>query len=214
MTRLANMAQPVSALGEPGKARRTDEHPDTQLIRQYRRGDDDAARKLYEKYRKRVDGYIQKSMGQKVRNHEEPSDLAQWVFADLFRTMRDADATLDLDGRLWTMLGTIAHGVICQRSRYWAAQCRDADREQHCKEIDAVAKADDTNPELVATMKDLMQTLVGTFDEPERSIVVLLLKGHRPASVCRLLNVNDHAVRKIRRAAERIMERYFEESDL
>ncbi len=200
------------------KARRDDtvlnEHVDTPLIRQYRQGSQDAAEKIYEKYSRRVNGYIRKSMSQEVHRHDETCDLAQWVFADLFRTMREADETLDLDGRLWTLIGTIAQRVVCDRARYWSAQCRDTRREQEYSELEEAATASKITPALLATMKDLMQSLVASFEQPQRRILALLLEGHRTSQVSQLLGISDRTVRRTRRAAETVMHRYFEQSSL
>ena len=78
MSAVASPAQPV---------RRGAETEDGDLVRRVRRGDDRAFEQLYQRYHRRITGYIQGM----VHDHARAEDVAQDVFVSALRRMRETD---------------------------------------------------------------------------------------------------------------------------
>ncbi|MDX6665039.1 MAG: hypothetical protein QOG68_1245, partial [Solirubrobacteraceae bacterium] len=78
----------VSAVASPAQpVRRGAETEDGDLVRRVRCGDDRAFEQLYQRYHRRITGYIQGM----VHDHARAEDVAQDVFVSALRRMRETD---------------------------------------------------------------------------------------------------------------------------
>lgn len=96
-----------------------------EMLSAYRAGSQDAAERIFHRYRVRVVRLIERSMGKSLRARLEPDDLLQWVFTHTFTQIRHASSTTQISGRIWPLMAAIAGNVVSSHARFWAAQRRD-----------------------------------------------------------------------------------------
>src|SRR5688572_29173622 len=99
------------------------------LMERLRRGDPEAAQRIFRHFARRLIGLARERLGPRVRQKVDPEDVLQSVFRSFFT--RHADGQYDLEGwdSLWSLLTVITLRKCGYRTRHFRAARRDVQRE-------------------------------------------------------------------------------------
>lgn len=145
----------------------------TQWLNQLRRGDEDAARQLWERYFRRLVQLARARMGPVSRHVADEEDVALSVMDYLCRGVQQGrfDQIADRD-ELWRLLFTMTAHKVVEKTRLAARQKRGggqildegALRRDGDGKIDAIA-SDEPTPELLVEMDDEYRRLMELLGE-------------------------------------------------
>ncbi len=167
---------------------------DDELLRDYRAGEEAAARALCERYYKRLVSLARKQMGGTLREVEEPRDVVQSVFESVFR--RASDFELGPNG-LWPLLAAILLCKIRSHIRFWKQECRDRSREMSLENMDPLECG--PSPKDVTELNDLIDKLIEGFSSSHRQEIIRnLLQGFSAEEIACRLGVSKTTVYRTR----------------
>ena len=100
-----------------------------ELVERCRRGDSEAESLLFHRFVRRLLRFLQATIPDGFTRRFESADVAQSVFASLFRAIREDRITIKRSGDLWAWLTTIASRKVAERIREQLALKRSLARE-------------------------------------------------------------------------------------
>ncbi len=186
------------------------------LMARLRRGDNDAAAQLFQRFATRVIGLARARLDQRIRQKVDPEDVLQSVLKSFF--VRYADGQYDLRDwdSLWSLLVSITLHKCGHKIRNFHAGRRDVRREGTAPPAndDTVRTweglAREPNPEEAAALADEVEALVRDLSERDRAIVSLRLQGYTPTETAAQLGLLE---RTVCRVLERVRRRLREHLD-
>jgi DNA-directed RNA polymerase specialized sigma24 family protein len=179
--------------------------PDQQLISAYRKGDEEAATALFERYYARLLELIRRQLGWQLKEVEGSSDVAQSVLRSLFSQIGGRSVTLGPDDSLWPLLVTIALNKVRNLGKYWQREKRDLGRQVPL-EADNDPLERGPSPQDAAAVKELIDQLLAPFSERRRKIIELILEGEAVGHIASEVGTTERTVYNTRRAAGQILE--------
>lgn len=120
---------------------------DQSLILRLRSGDEFAASEVYHRYAKRVFGFVEKQMADRLRAQVQPEDLVQSVFKSVFRGISSGDYNAPAGGTLWHLMAIVAVHKVRRNARRHSALKRGANRTSSLDAVDYFDLPDDCAPE-------------------------------------------------------------------
>ena len=114
--------QPVEELSGPTET--------LTLVERYRRGDEEAARLLFDRYVQRLLELAGSNLPPGVARRFGPEDVVQSVFRSLFRAVKENRVKLERSGDLWAWLLQVTFNKLRGRSAYHLADKRSVKREE------------------------------------------------------------------------------------
>lgn len=171
---------------------------DAQLLAAYSRGDDEAARVLFERYYRRLIALVGARRGWVLRQTESSADVVQSVFRSVFARGRAGQIELGDDEPLWPLLVTIALHKVYNHAAHWNRQRRTPAREAPAELGELLQKG--PAPEDAAMVSELIDELVAAFPERRQRIVALLIQGESVPAISRTVGVSQRTVYHTRQA--------------
>ncbi len=108
---------------------RTDDAPsDGSLLRQYRAGDEDAARKLYLRYADRLRALIRAQFADDLKARVDHDDILQSAFGSIFRGIRQGSYDVPAGKELWHLFFTITLNKVRASGAWHRAAKRNVGR--------------------------------------------------------------------------------------
>jgi RNA polymerase sigma-70 factor (ECF subfamily) len=170
------------------------------LLDRLRRGEEDAARELIDRYgdavRREIRFWLRDSQLSRV---VDESDVFQSAVSQFLWGLRLGKFDVGSPGELLRLLRTIAQRGVCGAARFWRAQRRDLRRNADLDGLpEAMCAAADPTPSKVASAKELIAETLARLPEPARRIVRWRQEGLGWAQIAELLNggATPEAVRK------------------
>ncbi len=163
-------------------------------------GDENAARRVFDRYAQRLIALAGGRLDRAVRQKVDPEDVVQSVFRSFF-----SGARFDLgswDG-LWRLLVVITLRKCGRRVEYFHASRRNVRREVPWPATSGdggaamEALADDPTPSEAAVLTEAVEGLLRGLDEGGRNIVALSLQGHTVAEICDRLGRTQRSVYRV-----------------
>lgn len=154
---------------------------DTSLLRRLRRGDEDAATRLYLRYERRLRGLAQKQMSKSLDRHVDPEDIVQSVFRCFFRGVHRGLYEVPDGEELWKLLLVIALNKIREKGAYFLADKRDVRRTTLSPE--RLRSIPGPQEQALAELQLAIQEIFATLTASERSMVELRIEGHQVAEI-------------------------------
>jgi RNA polymerase sigma factor (sigma-70 family) len=154
------------------------------LAERYRRGDEDAARLLFDRYVQRLLALAGSNLPAGVARRFGPEDVVQSVFRSLFRAVKEDRVKLERSGDLWAWLLQVTFNKLRGRSAYHLAGKRSVKREEQLpmaedsRDHPALAFwSNEPSVEHLAVIADELDYLFGPGGSPLRRVVDLRLQG-------------------------------------
>ncbi len=169
---------------------------DKTLVARLRSGDDDAARDLYDRYARRVFGFVQDQMSDHLAAQVEPQDIVQSVFKSVFRGMMSGGYDAPEGRTLWRLLAVIAVHKVRRNAARRAAAKRDSHKTVSLDVLPGQSfPARPTPLEIEQGIRETIEHL----SETERTVVMLRLQGYSVEEI-------SQRVQRSRRTIERTLQ--------
>lgn len=191
------------------------------LIERYRRGDQEAARLLFERYVHRVVEIIRSNLHPALLRRFGPEDVAQSVFRSLFCAVNENRVTFERSGDLWAWLLQITFNKLSSQVTHHLAAKRSiareakppADHDSPGRPTGVFASTAPSEEELVA-IADELDFLFGPGGSPLRRVVELRLQDLTLHEIAERLGVSHTTVhRRLTNIGNRLVERLAELSE-
>jgi RNA polymerase sigma-70 factor (ECF subfamily) len=188
----------------------TDQLPLTNLLRQYRAGDADATRQIFEYYAQRLCRVAQQHLSARVQARADGEDVVQSVFRTFF--LRDAQGEFRINNslQLWRLLVTITLRKARKAWRLNTAEQRDVQREaeQRCGD-DWLFTALSREPTVVEALvlADEINSLLDGLSAEHVRVLELRMAGYSPTDAAREIGISRQAVYRLLNVLQERLER-------
>lgn len=176
-----------------------------ELIERCRRGDEDAAREVFDAYVARLIPLARRRISQRLASRVDPEDIVQSVFRTFFARLKDDKFEINDQDDLFRLLVRITvHKTLRQIAHHKAAK-RDPNMEmpQSDSTNEQVLQllSNEPTPEATVTFLDQLEHFLGQLQPQDRQILELRMEGFSTEEIAKKLGSYD---RKVRRVLERI----------
>ncbi len=178
-----------------------------ELIERCRRGDQDAARDLFDAYVERLLPLARRRISQRLASRVDAEDIVQSVFRTFFARLKDDRFEISSQDDLFRLLVRITvHKTLRQIAHHKAAK-RDPSLETgHSdsthEELLQLLSSEPT-PEATVSFLDQLEHFMAQLPQEDRGILELRMEGYSTDEIAKKLGSYD---RKVRRVLERIRE--------
>lgn len=175
------------------------------MIERCRRGDQDAARELFDAYVARLVPLARRRISQRLVSRVDPEDIVQSVFRTFFARLKDDKFEINDQDELFRLLMRITvHKTLRQIAHHKAAK-RDPNLElaqgESAQDQLLQLLTTEPTPEATVTFLDQLEHFMAQLQTTDREILNLRLQGFSTEEIAQKLGSYD---RKIRRVLERI----------
>ncbi len=178
------------------------------LIDLWRRGDQDAARKIVERYLDRLLHLARGRISQRLASRVDPEDIVQSVFRTFFVRLKDGRFVFAEQEDLCKLLMRITlHKTLRQVAFHKAAKrdpTMEAERGEHHREQLLALLDREPTPEAAVAFLDQLEHFLSQLQPLERQILELRMQGYTNEEIAAKLDLRYD--RKIRRVLERVRE--------
>ncbi len=187
----------------------SDDHSQ-ELVRRVRRGDEQAAQELFDRYVERLFALARSQCSPKLARRFDPEDIVQSAFRTFFHHARDGRYVLREAGDLWRLLATITMNKVRSQVRRHTAGKRttEAERSFGGKEslfgLPPEAIAREPSPDDACAMIEELGRAVDRLPELYRRILELRLQGDPVDAIAREVGCSE---RTVHRATEVLKQR-------
>lgn len=187
-----------------------DERQDRELIDAYRRGQEEAAAVLFDRYYQRLRAMAVREKGWDLREVDTASDIVQSALRNFFRRIRSDQKPLEASGDegLWPYLVTLTLNKIRNRVQYWQRHRRRAQVVSLESASDPIEHAPDA--EAIASTSETIDNLLGAFPARRQAILKLLLQGYTSREIALTLGTTERTVYNTRQAACKVLDQLLE----
>ncbi len=175
------------------------------LIERCRRGDQDAARDLFDAYVDRLLPLARRRISQRLASRVDAEDIVQSVFRTFFARLKDDKFTLaDQDDLFRLLVRITVHKTLRQVAHHKAAK---RDPSQELPQGDAASEqllhllSTEPTPDAAVMFIDQLEHFMSQLPQADRQILELRMQGYSTEEIAKQLNSYD---RKVRRVLERI----------
>jgi RNA polymerase sigma-70 factor, ECF subfamily len=175
------------------------------LIERCRRGEQDAARTLFDAYVERLLPLARRRISQRLASRVDAEDIVQSVFRTFFARLKDDRFEISTQDDLFRLLVRITvHKTLRQIAHHKAGK-RDpghetGQTESSSEELLQLLSSEPT-PEATVSFLDQLEHFMNQLPQEDRAILELRMEGYSTEEIARKLGSYD---RKIRRVLERI----------
>lgn len=175
----------------------------TELIERLRKGDDEAARQLYQKYVQRLLNLARTHLSRQFNSRLDPEDVVQSVYRTIFRRVQDGRFEFDADDDLCGLLVRTTLNKVWNKVRHHKAGKRAVQRERTSGDqelpgaglVEQLSRGPGTTEAII--FADLMESVLARLDEREQQVLQLKLEGHTQQEIADQMGVTDRTVRRI-----------------
>jgi RNA polymerase sigma factor (sigma-70 family) len=175
------------------------------LIDLWRGGDQDAARKIVERYFDRLLVLARRRISQRLASRVDPEDIVQSVFRTFFVRLKEGQFVFQDEDDLCKLLMRITLHKTLRQVAFHKAAKRDPNLEtnqgdHHREQLLSILDKEPSAEASIAFL-DQLEHFLGQFEEQTGQILKMRLEGYSNDEIAKELGIYD---RKIRRAVERV----------
>jgi len=177
---------------------------DRDLVERWRRGDEEAARRIVEHYIDQLVGLARRHLNQKLAGRVDPEDIVQSAFRTFFWRARDGQFNFAEQDDMIKLLVRITMNKTLRQVAHHRAAKRNPGKEVAADVEGAqIREILDSEPtaEVATEFLDQVEHLFTRIPPFARQIIELRLQGHSNEEICALLGTYD---KKIRRALNHV----------
>jgi RNA polymerase sigma-70 factor (ECF subfamily) len=191
-----------------------EEPPFSELMARLRQGDDEAARRIFQRFAHRLIALARSRLDARVRQKVDPEDVLQSALGSFFRRQAVGEWELDNWDSLWSLLTVITLRKCGHRVEYFRAACRDVQRELSPPTVtdgeSAVSWqgiARDPTPAEAAMLAETVEHLMRSLDERDRRILELSLRQEPVPQISAEVGCTERTVRRVLERVRKRLER-------
>lgn len=178
---------------------------DKSLVNLFRKGDQDAARQIVDRYLERLLTLARRRISQRLSSRVDPEDIVQSVFRTFFVRLKEGQFVFEDQDDLCKLLMRITLHKTLRQVAFHKAGKRDPNLEtphgeHHHEQLMALFDKEPTQEATVAFL-DQLEHFLGQLRPQEREILEMRLQGHNNDDIAKKLGIYD---RKIRRVIEHV----------
>lgn len=161
-------------------SRDAEANSDSDLLRQFEAGEDDAATGLYFRYANRLLALTRNQMSPVLQRRVEADEIVQSVFRSFFRRARAGQYDVPEGNELWSLLLVMTLNKIRKKADYHTAQQRDVRRTtvQKSQEIERIASgAGPGDEEALMMLQMVIDDLVEHLQSEKAEMIRLRIAG-------------------------------------
>jgi RNA polymerase sigma-70 factor (ECF subfamily) len=175
------------------------------LVARWRKGDQDAAKQLFDRYASRLVALARRQISQRLASRLDPEDVVQSVFRSFFGRVKAGKFRIEEQDDLGKLLVRITVNKTLRKVEYHRAAKRDPSKEviqgDHASDDLLQVLDRDPTPEAVVAFVDQLDHFLNQLRPEERQILELRFQGYTNGEITKKLGIYD---RKIRRLIERV----------
>jgi len=175
------------------------------LVSRWRKGDQDAAKQLFDRYASRLVALARRQISQRLASRLDPEDVVQSVFRSFFGRVKAGKFRIEEQDDLGKLLVRITVNKTLRKVEYHRAAKRDPSQEviqgDHASDDLLQVLDRDPTPETVVAFVDQLDHFLNQLRPEERQILELRFQGYTNGEITKKLGIYD---RKIRRLIERV----------
>lgn len=172
-----------------------------ELVAQWRAGNQEAARQLFDRYVDRLVALARRRIGPRLARRVDPEDVVQSVFRTVFGRLREGQFHIQEQDDLCKLLMRVTVHKTLRQVEFHGAGKRDpgleADQGEASKERVLELLDREPPPETVVAFLDELEHFLSQLGPLERQVVELRLQGHSNEEIAAQLGVIDRRVRRI-----------------
>jgi RNA polymerase sigma factor (sigma-70 family) len=180
------------------------------LMDRLRRGDQEAARQIFQRFAHRLVGLARTRLDSQLRQKIDPEDVMQSAFKSFFHRHGEGQFELDDWDGLWALLTLITLRKCGHKVEHFQAACRNVRREispatseeDSSNQWQAIAR--EPTPDEALLLTEAVEQLFHGLEDGERQILELSLQGYKASEISTQLG---RAERSVYRLLERIKRR-------
>lgn len=180
------------------------------LIARVRRGEQEAAAELMERYGPHVRRIARRHLdGNRLQRLVESVDICQSVMANFFHRASEGQFEIEQPDNLLRLLGTMVRNHILKKAAFHQAQRRDLRRQGLAEAAEEMAAPGDT-PSIVVSERELRERVRNQLSEQERQLFDERVAGRSWNEIAEELAM---PVDRLRKRLTRALERAADEID-
>ena len=204
---------PPEQMPAPKTANAVQESSDDSLLRQFRRGSEDAATQLYKRYACRLHALAQARCSRALAQRVDADDIVQSVFRRFYARVGEGDYVVSDGEDLWKLLMVITMNRIRSAEQYHRAAKRDVTITSGGASLDRLAQAkgqggDADWTEIEIAVSDALEQL----PVHHRHVVQLRLTGMSVVEIAHALGRSLRTVERLLQECRTKLESFFDDS--
>ena len=157
-----------------------------QLLNRIQRGDEDAARIVFERYTSRLVALARSRLNEKLGQRLDADDIVQSAWGSFFKRASKGRYEVQGSGDLWCLLATITVNKLRRQYRDHSAEKRDMGREQEGADPDVHRDFEmDREPtsEEVAVILEQLSLTISSLEPVHQDAIRSLMSGRAAEDV-------------------------------
>jgi RNA polymerase sigma-70 factor (ECF subfamily) len=170
------------------------------LLDLLRKGDEEAARKLFNAYAERLLNLARWRISQRMARRVDPEDIVQSVFRTFFTRVKAGLLTFEEQDDLSKLLVSITVRKTLRQIAHHRAAKRDPAMEVAQDDSSAQSLPDvqdvEPSPEATVIFVDLLEHFLGQLRPQDRPVLEMRLQGYRTEEIAKKLGTSDRQIRR------------------
>jgi RNA polymerase sigma-70 factor (ECF subfamily) len=162
------------------------------LIKNWRAGDPQAAAMLFSRYAERLTWLAEQHLSRKVAGRVDGQDVVQSAFRTFFRRAAKGEFQIDSSGKLWHLLVKITLLKARAKGRYHTAGMRNVNAEVDTGWQEALGH--EPGPADAAALLDLIDTILRDRPALFREVLERRLQGESVTDIARKLKISRQSI--------------------
>jgi RNA polymerase sigma-70 factor (ECF subfamily) len=174
-----------------------------ELLERCRRGDQQAAGELVDRFTERLLALARGQISQKLARRIDAEDVLQSVYRTFFAGAREGDYVLRRPGDLWRLLSAITVHKLQRQVEHHTAEKRSVEKETHfggagsLRGVEPQLYAREPSPLEAAALVDEVDRLLRELKPLHRQMVEMRLQGHALREIAAATNRSERLVRHV-----------------
>jgi RNA polymerase sigma factor (sigma-70 family) len=180
-----------------------DSEQTSNLVAQWRAGDQQAAAALYQRYAGQLVAMVRRRLSASLARRIDPEDVIQSVYWCFFAHSREGQYDVRRGGDLWHLLVTMALHKLNDKVKWHTSAKRAMAREQPFQSEDSLAGLfqpaceREPSPEEAASLNDELESVMRGLEPMSRRILQLRLQGYNLEEIATDRNCSQRTVIRI-----------------
>jgi RNA polymerase sigma-70 factor (ECF subfamily) len=170
------------------------------LVARWRRGDQQAATELFQRYAGRLVALARSHLSAKLKQRVDPEDVVQSVYRSFFADTQQGRYDFERGGDLWQLLVVITLHKLNDQVKRNASAKRAIHREQHFGTEDSLLGlqpqlAHDPSPVEALALADQLELVMRRLEPLERRVLEMRLQGYNLEEIASAIRCSERTVR-------------------